>query len=100
MVDSDNILHLLEEKHSADGGVAFVPKLSLKGLRPHWGRYREVQNHWKAVARAASINLISADEARQAMSKSSKDRIFVLDIRERKIGEEFGEDESVLADLG
>jgi hypothetical protein len=34
------------------------------------------------------------------MSKTSGDRIFVLDIRERKMGEEFGEDESILADLG
>jgi len=34
------------------------------------------------------------------MTKSSDDRIFVIDIRERRVGEEFGEDESVLADLG
>ena len=34
------------------------------------------------------------------MTKSSGDRIFVIDIRERRVGEEFGEDESVLADLG
>jgi len=100
MVDAENVLHLLDKERSADGRMAFVPKLALKGLRPQQGCYREVHNHWKSVARTASINLISADEARQAMSKSSKDRIFVLDIRERKIGEEFGEEESVLADLG
>ena len=80
--------------------MAFVPKLALKGLRPQQGRYREIHNHWKAVARAASINLISAEETSRAMAKSSKYKIFVLDVRERKIGEEFGEDESVLADLG
>jgi len=33
------------------------------------------------------------------MTKSSGDRIFVIDIRERRVGEEFGEDESVLVDL-
>ena len=100
MVDSDNGLHLLDEECSANGRVAFVPKLALKGLRPHQGRYREVHNHWKSVARAASINLISAEETSLSRSKASKDRIFVFHIRERKWGEEFGEDESVLADLG
>jgi len=34
------------------------------------------------------------------MTKSSGDRIFVIDICERRVGEEFGEDESVFADLG
>jgi len=34
------------------------------------------------------------------MTKSSGDRIFVIDILERWVGEEFSEDESVLADLG
>jgi len=34
------------------------------------------------------------------MSKNSGNRIFVLDIRERQVGNEFGEDQSVLADLG
>ena len=34
------------------------------------------------------------------MAKSSKHKIFVLDVRERKVGEAFGEDKSVLADLG
>jgi len=34
------------------------------------------------------------------MAKSSKDKIFVLDVWERKVGEEFREDDSVLADLG
>ena len=100
LVDSNNVLHLLNEERSTDGKVAFVPKLSLEGLRPHQGRYREVHDHCVAVAWAASINLISAKETRRTMSKSSGDRIFVLDIRERKVGEEFGEDESVLADLG
>ena len=102
LVDSENVLHLLEADWSLlrDGRPAFVPKLSLKGLRPHQGRYREVHNHCATVARAASINLISADETRQAMSKTSTDRIFVIDIRERRMGEEFGEDDSVLADLG
>jgi len=52
------------------------------------------------VAHAASINLISAEETGRSRSKASKDRIFVYDIREQKLGEEFGEDESVLADLG
>ena len=56
MVDSGNVLHLLDKERSADGHMAFVSKLSLKGLRPHHGRYREVHNHWKSVARAVSIN--------------------------------------------
>jgi len=34
------------------------------------------------------------------MTKSSGNRIFVIDIRKRWVGEEFGEDESVFADLG
>jgi len=34
------------------------------------------------------------------MTKSSGDRIYVIDIRERWVGEEFGKDESVLVDLG
>jgi len=34
------------------------------------------------------------------MTKSSGDRIFVIDIHERRVGKESGEDESVLADLG
>jgi len=33
------------------------------------------------------------------MSRFSGDRIFVIDIRERQMGNEFGEDDSVLADL-
>jgi len=95
LVDSDNILHLLGADWSllTDGRPAFIPRLSLKGLRPHQGRYREVDNHCEAVAQAASINLISANKTRQAMTKSSDDRIFVIDIRERRVGEEFGEDE-------
>jgi len=40
------------------------------------------------------------EETGQSSPKASKDRIFVFDIRERKLQEEFGEDESVLADLG
>jgi len=64
LVDSDNILHLLDEERAADGRLAFVPKLSLKRLRPHQGRYHEVHNHCVAVAQAAHINLISADETR------------------------------------
>jgi len=52
------------------------------------------------VARAASINLISAEETGRSRLKASKNRIFIFDIRERKLGEEFEEDESVLADLG
>jgi len=102
LVDSDNILHLLDADWSllTDGRPAFVPKISLMGLRPHQGRYREVHNHCAAVAHAASVNLISAEETRHSMSKNSGDRIFVIDIRERQVGEEFGEDESVLADLG
>jgi len=100
MVDSGNVLHLMDEESSADGRVAFVPKLALKGLQPHQGRYREVHNHWKSVARAASINLISTEETGRLRSKASKKRIFLLDIRERKLEEESGEDKSVLADLG
>jgi len=102
LVDSDNILHLLDADWSllTDGRPAFVPKLALKGLRPHQGRYREVHNHCAAEAKAASINLISADETRRAMSRLSGDRIFVINIRERRMGDEFGEDYSVLADLG
>jgi len=34
------------------------------------------------------------------MSKFSSDRIFAIDIRERQMGDEFGEDDSILADLG
>jgi len=34
------------------------------------------------------------------MSRFSGDRIFVIDIRERRMGNEFGEDDSILADLG
>jgi len=52
------------------------------------------------VACTASINLISAEETGRSRWKASKDRIFVFDIQDRKLGEEFGEDESVLADLG
>jgi len=102
LVDSDNVLHLLDADWSllTDGRPAFVPKLALKGLRPHQGRYREVHNHCAAVAKAASINLISADETRRTMSRLSGDRIFVIDIWERRMGDEFGEDDSVLADLG
>jgi len=102
LVDSDNALHLLDADWSLlmDGRPAFIPRLSLKGLRPHQGRYREVHNNCKAVAQAASINLISANETRLAKTKSRGDRIFVIDIRERQVGEEFREDESILADLG
>jgi len=99
MVDAENVLHLLDEERSADGRVAFIPKLALKGLRPQQGRYREVHNHWRSVAWVVSINLISAEETKQAMSRPGKDRIFVLDVRERRVGEEFSDDESVLADL-
>ena len=42
LVDSNNVLHLLNEERSTDGKVAFVPKLSLEWLRPHQGRYRKV----------------------------------------------------------
>jgi hypothetical protein len=100
LVDADNVLHLLDEQRTADGQVAFLLKLSLKGLRLHQARYREVHNHYVALAQAASINLISAEATRQAMSKTSRDRIFVVDIRERAVGDEFGEDESILAGLG
>jgi len=102
LVDSDNDLHLLDADWALlmDGRLAFISRLSLKGLGPHQTRYREVHNHCEAVAQAASINLISANETRRAMTKSSDDRIFVIDIRERRVGEEFSEDESVLADQG
>jgi len=85
MVDAEKVLHLLDEERSADGRVAFVPKLALKGLQPQQGCYREVHNHWRSVARAASINLISAEETKQAMSRPGKERIFVLDVRERRV---------------
>jgi len=100
-VDSDNILHLLDADWSLlkDGRPAFVPKISLMGLRPYQGRYQEIHNHCAAVANAASVNLISAEETRHSMFKDSGDKTFVIDIRERQIGEEFGEEESVLADL-
>ena len=101
LVDANNVLHLLDADWSllTDGRPAFVPRLALTGLRPHQGRYREMHNHCAAVARASSINLISAEETQQVMSKPRSGRIFVLDIREQSIGKEFGEDESVLADL-
>jgi len=84
LVDSDNIFHLLDADWSllTDGRLAFIPRLSLKGLRLHQGRYWEVHNHCEAVAQAVSINLISANETRRVMAKSSGDRIFVIDIRE------------------
>jgi len=65
LVDSDNVLHLLDADWLllTDGRPAFVPKLALKGLRPHQGRYRDRHNHCTAVARASSINLVTADEA-------------------------------------
>ena len=104
LVDSNNVLHLLDADWSllTDGRPAFVPRLSLKGLRPSQGRYREMHNHCAAVARAASINLVTADETARIMKapKHSGERIFVIDIRERPVGDEFGSDESVLADLG
>jgi len=102
LVDSDSILHLLDADLSLlmDGRPVYVPRLSLKALRPHQGRYRKVHNHCEAVSQAANINLISANETRRVMTKSSGDRIFLIDIRKRWVGEEFGEDESVLADLG
>jgi len=52
------------------------------------------------VARTVSINLISAEETGRSRSKASKDRIFVVDILEQKLREEFWEYESMLADLG
>jgi len=102
LVDSDNDLHLLDANWSLlmDGRPAFISRLSLKGLRPYQGPYREVHNHCEVVAQVAFINLISANETRQAMAKSSGDRIFMINIRERRVGKEFGKDESVLADLG
>jgi len=102
LVDSDNVLHLLDADWSLlmDGRPAFVPKLALRGLRPYQGRYREVHNLWVAVGKVASINLISTDETRRAMWRFSGDRIFVIDIQKRQMGDEFGEDDSVLADLG
>jgi len=52
LVDADNVLHLLDADWSllTDRRPAFVPKLSLMGLRPHQGRYQEVHNHCAAVA--------------------------------------------------
>jgi len=42
LVDSDNVLHLLDADWSLlmDSRPAFVPWLSLKELRPHKGHYR------------------------------------------------------------
>jgi len=37
LVDSGNVLHLLDEKPTADGQPTFIPRLSLEGLRPHQG---------------------------------------------------------------
>ena len=70
--DSDNVLHLLDADWSllTDGRPAFVPKLALKGLRPHQGRYREMHTHCTAVARASSINLVTADEASRILRRS------------------------------
>ena len=64
LVDSDNVLHLLDANWSLlmDGRLVFLPKLSLKGLRLYQGRYWEVHNHCEAVAQVASINLISANK--------------------------------------
>ena len=78
----------------------FLPRLSLKGLRPYQGCYRKVHNHCEAEAQVASINLISANKTRWAMAKSSGNRIFVIDIQEWRVDKKFGEDKSVLADLG
>jgi len=78
----------------------FVPRLFLKVLPPYQGRYWEVHNHCEAVAQVASIKLISANKTRRIMAKSSGDRIFVIEIQEQRVNEKFGEDESVLADLG
>jgi transposase InsO family protein len=103
LVDSNNVLHLLDADWTllTDGRPAYVPKLALTGLRPHQGRYREVHNHCAMVAHTASINLISAEETIRTMkARHSGDRIFVIDIRERTLRDEFGEDESTLADLG
>jgi len=64
LVDSDNVLDVFDADRSllTDGRPAFIRRLSIKGLRPHQGRYREVHNHCEAVAQAASINLISANK--------------------------------------
>jgi len=43
---------------------------------------------------------MSADEMRWAILRFSGDRIFVINIRECQMGDEFSEDDSVLADLG
>jgi transposase InsO family protein len=106
LVDSNNILRLLDSDMSVatDGRPAFVPRLSLMGLRPHQGRYREVQNHCTAVAHAANINLISAKETERAISSAGKpngDRIFVIDIRQRTPEDNTSEvSNPILADLG
>jgi len=106
LVDSDNVLHLLDADWSllTDGRLAFVPRLSLTGLRPHQGRYREVQSHCATIPKAADINLISAEETERAMKSIGKpggDRIFVIDIRQRPSEDTKTEDDhSILADLG
>jgi len=83
LVDSKNVLHLLDVDRSllTNRRPAFVLRFALIGLRPHEGRYWEVYDHCTAVARAASMNLISAEETASEMKKGD-DRIFVIDIRE------------------
>jgi len=106
LVDSDNVLHLLDADWSllTDGRPAFLPRLSLIGLRPPQGRYREVQSHCATIAKAANINLISAEKTEQAMKSTGKpgaDRILVIDIRQRPPEDSKTEDDhSILADLG
>jgi len=87
LVDSDNALHLLDADWSllTDGRLAFVPQLSLTGLRPYQRRYREVQSHCAMIAKAANINLISAEETKRAMKSTEKpggERIFVIAIHQ------------------
>jgi len=100
LLDLGNVLHLLDADCLllTDRQPAFISRPSLKGLQPHQGCYQNVHNHCEAVILAASINLISANEARRAMAKASGVRIFVINICERQVGKELGEDESVLAD--
>ena len=47
LVDSDNVLHLLDADWSllTDGRPAFVPRLSLTGLRPHPSGKKNLRSH-------------------------------------------------------
>ena len=87
LVDSNSVLHLLNADWSSltVGRPAFIPWLSWTGLRPHQQQYCEVQSCCTAIAKAANINLIYAEETEWAMKSTEKpdsDSIFVIDIHQ------------------